>query len=55
MVFREKVILYSQAGALPPASLDQLIEQVRQVDMAGVHRQIAEHAAAEHEHEEASE
>jgi thioredoxin 1 len=42
MVFRDKVILYSQAGALPPASLDDLIARVREVDMADVHRRIAE-------------
>jgi thioredoxin len=45
MVFRDKVILYSQAGALPPASLDQLITRVREVDMADVHRRIAEQEA----------
>lgn len=43
MVFREKVILYSQAGALPAAMLDSLIDQVKAVDMEDVHRQIAEH------------
>ena len=45
MVFRDQVILYSQAGALPPASLDDLIEKVRQVDMEDVHRRIAEQEA----------
>lgn len=48
MVFREKVVLYSQAGALPPSSLDELITRVREVDMADVHRQIAEHEAKSH-------
>lgn len=42
MVFREQVILYSQAGALPPSSLDELIERVRGVDMAAVRARIAE-------------
>ncbi|HAX82256.1 MAG TPA: thioredoxin [Actinobacteria bacterium] len=42
MVFRDKVILYSQAGALPPSSLDELITRVREVDMEDVHRRIAE-------------
>ena len=45
MVFRDKVILYSQAGALPPTSLDQLIARVREVDMEDVHRRIAEQEA----------
>jgi len=44
MVFREKVIIYSEAGALPASSLEMLIEQVRGIDMAEVHRQIAESA-----------
>ncbi len=47
MVFRERVILYSQAGALPPASLDDLIAQVREVDMSEVHRRIAEQSPAQ--------
>lgn len=42
MVFRENVIVFSQAGALPASGLTQLIQQVRDVDMAEVHRQIAE-------------
>ena len=41
MVFREKVIIYSEAGALPASGLEQLIEQVRGLDMAEVHKQIA--------------
>ncbi len=45
MVFREKVILFSQAGALPGSALENLIEQVRALDMAEVHRQIAEEQA----------
>lgn len=42
MLFREKVILYAEAGALPPAALEQVIAQARSVDMAEVHREIAE-------------
>jgi len=33
MVIRDKVILYAQPGALPGASLEDLISQARQVDM----------------------
>lgn len=47
MVFRENVVLYSQAGALPEHVLDDLITKVREVDMEDVHRQIAEQHAAE--------
>lgn len=45
MVFRENVIVFSEAGALPASGLDMLIEQVRKLDMAEVHRQIAEKQA----------
>lgn len=44
MVFREKVVLYSQAGALPASGLEQLIEQAKAVDMAEVHKEIASRA-----------
>jgi thioredoxin 1 len=42
MVFREQVIVFSQPGALPPASLQTVIEKVAALDMAEVHRQVAE-------------
>lgn len=41
MVFREQILLYSQAGALPAAALEQLISQVRELDMDKVHEQVA--------------
>jgi len=44
MVFREQVILYAEAGALPAAALDQLIEQVRALDMDKVRADIAAEA-----------
>ncbi len=43
MVFRDQILLYSQPGALPGAALDDLIGQVRDLDMDDVRRQIAEH------------
>jgi len=42
MFFREKVILFSQAGALPGSALEQVITQGRELDMAGVHKEIAD-------------
>lgn len=42
MVFREQVVLYAQPGAMPAGALEQLIEQVRAIDMAEVHRELAE-------------
>ncbi|HRK85383.1 thioredoxin [Alcaligenes ammonioxydans] len=41
MVFRERVLLFSQAGALSAAQLDDLVEQVKAVDMEKVHAEIA--------------
>jgi len=45
MVFREKVILFSQAGALPELMLEDLITQVRGIDMEDVHNKIEEQVA----------
>ncbi|MHB1360843.1 MAG: thioredoxin [Rhodocyclaceae bacterium] len=41
MVFREEVILYAEAGSLPASALDQLIEQIRALDMDKVRAEIA--------------
>ena len=41
MVFREKVVLFQQAGALPASALDQVIAQAKSLDMAKVHQEIA--------------
>ena len=42
MVIRDKVILYAQPGALPEASLEQLITQARDVDVAEVKAGISD-------------
>src|ERR1700743_3891749 len=41
MAFREGVLVFSQAGALPAASLEKLIQAVRDLDMAQVHSDLA--------------
>jgi thioredoxin len=41
MVFREKVILFQQAGALPAPALEQVLTQAKALDMAKVHAEIA--------------
>ena len=46
MAFREGVLVFAQPGALPARQLDQLIQGVRELDMADVHRQVQEHASA---------
>ena len=41
MVFRDKVILFQQAGALPGQALEQVITQAKTIDMAKVHAEIS--------------
>jgi thioredoxin 1 len=41
MVFREQIIIYAEAGALPAAAFEQLVEQVKAIDMAQVRAEIA--------------
>jgi len=45
MVFREKVILFSQAGALPALGLESVITQAKALDMAKVHQELAQQEA----------
>lgn len=47
MVFREKVIIYSQPGSLPASGLEDLIARVRELDMVQVHKEIAEEQAGQ--------
>jgi len=42
MAFRDGILVFSQPGALPAPSLEQLIGAVRDLDMQDVRRQIAE-------------
>ena len=46
MVFREKVIVFQQAGALPGSGLEQVLAQTKTLDMAKVHQEVAEQAKA---------
>lgn len=47
MVFRENVIIYSEAGALPASGLEQLIEGAQNLNMAEVHQQISAEKAVQ--------
>lgn len=47
MVFRDNVMLYREAGALPAKALDSLIDQVRELDMDALKKQIAEEQAGQ--------
>jgi thioredoxin len=58
MVFREQIVLYAQPGAIPGNMLEDLITQVKGLDMDAVRTQIATHESEgdhdhdhEHEHE----
>ena len=42
MVFRDKVILFQQAGAMPGQQLEQVISQAKSLDMAKVHAELAQ-------------
>jgi len=47
MIFREKVIIYSQPGAMQASQLDDLIARADELDMAQVHAEIAAEAEKE--------
>ncbi len=42
MIFRDRIMLYSEAGALPAAAFEELIGKVKALDMDDVRRKIAE-------------
>ena len=46
MAFRDGILLYREAGALPQAALEDLVGQVKALDMDDVRRQIAEQQEA---------
>ena len=50
MILRDKVVLFSQPGVLPAEALEDLIGQVRALDMDDVRKAMAE----EHSHDEES-
>ena len=45
MAFREGVLVFSQAGALPAPALEELITAVKGLDMEMVHQKVAEQRA----------
>ncbi len=48
MAFRDGIMVFNQAGALPGPALQQLIEAVEGLDMDEVRTKIAEHEGAQH-------
>jgi len=47
MVFRENVVLFQQAGALPASALESVVTQAKSLDMAEVRKEIAARDAGE--------
>jgi thioredoxin len=47
MILRDKIILYSEAGALSAGQLTAVLEQAKALDMETVHRELAEQQAQE--------
>jgi thioredoxin 1 len=45
MAFKEGVLVFAQPGALPQSALQDVIEQVKALDMAPIKAQLAEEAA----------
>jgi thioredoxin 1 len=42
MIIRQKVVLFSQPGAMPKASLIDVVNQAKALDMEAVHKEIAD-------------
>jgi thioredoxin 1 len=40
MIFRDDIVVYSEAGALPASALDELLAAARALDMAEVRREV---------------
>jgi thioredoxin 1 len=47
MIFREKIIIFAQPGALPASALDQVIEKAKALDMDEVRRDIETQSKAD--------
>ena len=47
MILRDKILLFSQPGALPEAALEELVQKARELDMDKVRAEIAAAEAEE--------
>jgi thioredoxin 1 len=47
MIFREKVMVFSQPGAVPEGALRDVVSKVENLDMVEVHKQVAQQQAAQ--------
>ncbi len=46
MIFREEIVLFSQAGALQASQLEDVIGKVKEIDMENVRKEVEKQAAA---------
>ena len=44
MIFREKVVIYSQPGALPESGFVDVLNRAKELDMEEVHKEVAAQA-----------
>jgi thioredoxin len=54
MIFREQILLYSQAGALPPAQLEDIIDKTKALDMDQVRADIDKQSQEQDSKEQAA-
>ena len=47
MIFRDKIIIFSEAGALPESGFRELVAKAGELDMDEVRRQVAEQQSSE--------
>ena len=47
VAIRDGVVLFKESGVLPGEAIDQVLEQIRELDMDQIHSEIAEQEAAE--------
>lgn len=45
MVFREQIVIFSKAGALPESALEEVIAKAKELDMDLVRKEVAEQQA----------
>ena len=47
MIFKEQIIIFSQAGALPEPALEDVVQKTQELDMNTVRQEMAEQAKSE--------
>ncbi len=47
MIFREQIIIYAEAGAMPGPAFEDLLKRAQELDMDEVRKQVAQEQAAQ--------